>query len=81
MMRDRLIAALSQAIIVIEAQDPSGSLDTARHALRLKRRVWAVPGSPGTEKLIAGGAERLELDTVDKDELARSILSIAEPEE
>ncbi|MDW8141074.1 MAG: DNA-processing protein DprA, partial [Candidatus Bipolaricaulota bacterium] len=80
MMRDRLIAALSQAVIVIEAGDPSGSLDTARHALKLKRRVLAVPGSPGTEKLIAEGAEKLEPDRADIDELARSILSIAEME-
>lgn len=76
MMRDRLIAALSQAVIVIEAGDPSGSLDTARHALKLKRHVLAVPGSPGTEKLIAEGAERLEPDKADLDELARSILGL-----
>ncbi|MCS6937144.1 MAG: DNA-protecting protein DprA [Candidatus Bipolaricaulota bacterium] len=80
MMRDRLIAALSQAVIVIEAGDPSGSLDTARHALKLQRRVLAVPGSPGTEKLIAEGAEKLEPDRADIDELARSILSMAEME-
>lgn len=81
MMRDRLIAALSHAVIVIEAQDPSGSLDTARHALKLNRRVLAVPGSPGTNRLIADeGAERLEPDSLDGDELARSILSIAETE-
>lgn len=78
MMRDRLIAALSQAVIVIEAGDPSGSLDTAQHALKLKRRVLAVPGSPGTERLIAAGAERLEPSRADIDELARSILSIAD---
>lgn len=74
MMRDRLIAALSQAVIVIEAGDPSGSLDTARHALTLRRRVLAVPGSPGTERLIAEGVERLEPEQTDVDELARSIL-------
>lgn len=78
MMRDRLIAALSQAVIVIEAGDPSGSLDTARHALRLKRRVLAVPGSPGTEKLIAEGADILGPNKIDLDELARSILGITE---
>jgi DNA processing protein len=76
MVRDRLIAALSQAVIVIEAGAPSGSLDTAQHALRLKRRVLVVPGSPGTEKLSAEGAERLELEKTDADELARSILRI-----
>ncbi len=81
MMRDRLIAALSHAVIVIEANDPSGSLDTARHALKLKRRVLAVPGSPGTEKLIAEGAEMLEPNKIDLDELARGIVSIIELEE
>ncbi|MFN4218620.1 MAG: DNA-processing protein DprA [Candidatus Bipolaricaulia bacterium] len=76
MMRDRLIAALSQAMIVIEAGDPSGSLDTARHALKLKRRVLAVPGSPGTEKLIAAGVERFDPDRADVDALAWSILEL-----
>jgi DNA processing protein len=80
MMRDRLIAGLSQAVIVIEAGAPSGSLDTARHALKLKRRVLAVPGSPGTEELIAQGAELLEPAQTDGDELARSILKITETE-
>lgn len=74
MMRDRLIAALSQAVIVIEAQDPSGSLDTARHALKLRRRVLAVPGSPGTDRLIAERAESLDPERADFDELVRSIL-------
>jgi DNA processing protein len=76
MMRDRLIAALAHAVIVIEAGDPSGSLDTAQHALKLKRRVLAVPGSPGTEKLIAEGAEILDPSKADIDELAKSILSV-----
>ncbi len=81
MMRDRLIAALSQAVIVIEAGDPSGSLDTARHALKLKRPVLAVPGSPGTERLIAEGAELLDPERVDFDELARSILCLEKESE
>ncbi len=76
MMRDRLIAALSHAVIVIEAHDPSGSLDTAQHALKLKRRVLAVPGSPGTERLIAEGAEKIEITKIDADELAQSILCV-----
>jgi DNA processing protein len=76
MMRDRLIAGLSQAVLVIEAGDPSGSLDTARHALKLKRRVLAVPGSPGTDRLIAKGAEKLDPERADFDELARSVLQL-----
>ncbi|MCI2430734.1 DNA-protecting protein DprA [Candidatus Acetothermia bacterium] len=76
MMRDRLIAGLSQAVIVIEAGDPSGSLDTARHARKLKRRVLAVPGSPGTDRLIAEGAGSLDPERADFDELARNMLRI-----
>jgi DNA processing protein len=43
--RNRLIAALGRAVIVVEAGDPSGALITANHALELGRGVGAVPGS------------------------------------
>ena len=42
--RNRLIAALSQAVIVVEASWRSGALSTARHADELSRPVGAVPG-------------------------------------
>jgi DNA processing protein len=60
-VRNRIVAALSQDIIVVEAAVRSGSLITANIARKLKRRLWAVPGaitsrlSTGTNMLIAQG--------------------------
>jgi DNA processing protein len=44
LQRNRLIAAASQATIVLEAGFRSGSLNTAAHAAELGRPVGAVPG-------------------------------------
>lgn len=60
--RNRIIAALSDVLIITEAAENSGSLHTARFALELGRTVMAVPGpitspgSRGTNKLIQTGA-------------------------
>lgn len=60
--RNRIIAALSLATLVIEAPDRSGSLITARQAGELGRDVLALPGpvtsraSRGTNQLIREGA-------------------------
>jgi DNA processing protein len=56
--RNRLVAALAQAVLVVEAGQASGALVTARVAARLDRRVLAVPGSPGTDGLLAAGHAR-----------------------
>lgn len=46
-LRNRLISALSRAVVVVEARARSGSLVTARHAAAQGRDVLAVPGSVG----------------------------------
>jgi DNA processing protein len=45
--RNRIIAGLAQATIVIEAPIPSGALNTAHHALGLGRTVLVAPGRLG----------------------------------
>lgn len=60
--RNRVIAALPLAVIVVEARQRSGALITGNHALDLGREVFAVPGpigrdtSVGTNALIRDGA-------------------------
>lgn len=60
--RNRIIAALASATIVVEAPERSGALITASHALDLGRDVAAVPGpidqpaSAGCNRLIRDGA-------------------------
>jgi DNA processing protein len=73
MARDRIISGLSRATIVIEAGEKSGSLDTASKAIKQGRLVYAVPGSAGTDQLIAGGAQRIDPTTVDFDQLAAAL--------
>ncbi len=49
-MRNRLIAGLSDAVIVIESAARGGSMITANLAVGYERPVFAVPGRPGDPK-------------------------------
>lgn len=61
--RNRIIAGLSEAVIVTEGAEDSGALYTAEDALNIGRLVFAVPGqitsqlSKGPNSLIAKGAK------------------------
>ena len=61
--RNRILAALGSAVVVVEAAEKSGALITVEHALDLGRDVYAVPGaldapqSRGCNILIRQGAQ------------------------
>lgn len=63
--RNRLISALSEALVVVEASLKSGSLITAQHALDQGTDIFAMPGdignpnSEGCHQLIRDGASLL----------------------
>ena len=60
--RNRLMAALSDAVLVVEAREKSGTLITARQALELGKNIGIVPGSifsdflKGSHALLQDGA-------------------------
>ena len=63
--RNRVLAALAQAVVVVEASRRSGALITVEHALDLGIDIYAVPGPvdqlvcEGSNALLADGARPL----------------------
>jgi len=67
-IRNRIVAGMSDAVIVTETRSKGGSLLTAENALIYHRKVFAIPGrindekSAGCNTLIRGGKARLLTD-------------------
>lgn len=65
-VRNRIVASMSRALVVIEAALKSGSLMTARLVAEYNREVFAVPGHPadprssGENFLLKNGAKMFE---------------------
>lgn len=63
LQRNRLLAAISDATLVLEANLSSGSMNTAKQAKILQKKVYAVPGNifsqqaAGCHQLIKEGAQ------------------------
>ena len=87
--RNRLVVALSQGVLVVEAKERSGSLITARLANEQHKKLFAVPGpiytlnSKGPNKLIKAGATLTEsaqdvLDVLGIEPAAASAQMLAE---
>ena len=71
LQRNRLIAALSMALVVVEAQEKSGTMSTVGHAERYGKPVFAVPGSiyspnsAGTNGLLREGRAKAVCEAED----------------
>ena len=67
-MRNRIISGLSNAVVVTESADKSGTMSTVEHALDHGKYIFAVPGpitsmlSAGPNKLLDEGASRFGTD-------------------
>ncbi len=77
-LRNRLIAGLAKAVLIVEAGLPSGTFSTADEALAAGREVLVVPGaitstsSRGANRLLYQGA----MPIVDDDSFADALFSL-----
>ena len=77
--RNRIVAGLSQATLVVQAGKNSGSLITANFAKDFNRKLFAVPG-PLTSKVSIGTANLIK-DGADIVTSAKDILKFFEPKQ
>lgn len=79
--RNRLVSAVSDAVVITEAAARSGTLNTAAHALTQGRDVFVVPGnitspmSAGCNQLLLQGAEPM----IDPDQLLERLMPSDRP--
>ncbi len=71
LQRNRIIAALSDALVVLEARSKSGTMSTVGHAERYEKMIYAVPGSvfstlsEGTNQLLHEGRAKMLIQSGD----------------
>lgn len=95
-MRNRLMAGISKAVLIVEAEEKSGTMITARLATDYNRELLSVPGSifsptsKGTNKMIRLGATPATCAEdvlialgfeVDEKNMQKSLFEDARPEE
>jgi DNA processing protein len=67
-LRNRIVAGMSDALVVVETDTDGGSMLTVRNALSYQKKIFAFPGrvsdrtSRGCNKLIQQGSAKLLLD-------------------
>jgi len=81
--RDRIISGLSRGVVVVQATERSGTMDTAVQAEKQGRPLFVVdwpddgPEFSGNRYLLAGGAHRLTPDGKNNLEIIREVLENA----
>ena len=83
--RNRMIAAMTSAVVVVEAGSRSGSINTANHAVDLERPIGVVPGpitspsSAGCHEILKTKPSELVASVDDIVRLAKGSFSDPEP--